>query len=245
MHRLFLDPGESGGPELQIAGREAHHGLHVLRLRRGDTVAVLDGAGTERICEVADAARHALVLRVRQTVAHEPAPCAVTLFQAVPKGKAFETILQKAAELGACRVVPLITERVLPQLEKDEAKLDKWKWVMIDALKQCGNPWLPLLEAPRKLVTVLGRTKEFDLALVGSLHAGRRHPREWFQALNRKPRTVAVWVGPEGDFTPNEMSALTGAGVKPMSLGPLVLRSDTAAICSLALVNYELADVSR
>lgn len=238
--RLFLAAGQQMGPDVEISGREAHHGLHVLRLRRGEMVTVLDGAGGERVCEVSAAERHTLRLEVKETHRHERAPYAVTLFQALPKGKAFEMILQKAAELGAYRIVPLITERVVPQVEKDAAKLDKWNWVMIDALKQCGNPWLPILEPPQKFGDAVRGAKDFDLSLVGSLHEGRRHPREWFQSLARKPRSVATWVGPEGDFTPTEMEALMGAGVKPMSLGRLVLRSDTAAICSLAIVNYEL-----
>lgn len=242
MHRLFLAAGEPTGPELEIAGREAHHGLHVLRLRRGETVLVLDGAGGERVCEVSELGRHTLRLRVKETHRRGRAPYQVTLFQALPKGKAFETILQKAAELGAYRIVPLITERVVPQVEKDASKLDKWNWIMIDALKQCGNPWLPLLELPRKFAEAVKRVKDFDLSLVGSLHEGRRHPREWFQAQGSKPAMVAVWVGPEGDFTLGEMEALVSAGVKPMSLGRLVLRSDTAAICSLAIVNHELEE---
>jgi len=237
MHRLFLSAPDTGGAELEIAGREAHHGLHVLRLRRGEEVIVLDGAGGEHVCEVSELGRHVLRLRVKETHKRQPPPYQITLFQALPKGKAFELILQKAAELGAYRIVPLITERVVPQVEQDESKLDKWKWIMIDAMKQCGNPWMPLLEPARKFADALRQAKEFDLNLVGSLHEGRRHPREWFQA---PASTVAVWVGPEGDFTAGEMESLMSADVKPMSLGRLVLRSDTAAICALAIVNYEL-----
>jgi 16S rRNA (uracil1498-N3)-methyltransferase len=105
-------------------------------------------------------------------------------------------------------------------------------------MKQCGNPWMPILDTPQKFGQAVGRVKEFDVSLVGSLHEGRRHPREW---LERKSLSrVALWVGPEGDFTAVEMDALMNAGVKPMSLGRLVLRSDTAAISALAIVNYEL-----
>ena len=132
----------------------------------------------------------------------ERAPYEVTLFQALPKGKAFETILQKATELGAYRIVPLITERVVTRAEKHE----KWQWVMIDAMKQCGNPWMPILDAPQKFAEAVGRVKDFDLSLVGSLHEGRRHPREWLE--RKKLSSVAIWVGPEGDFTTLEIEAL-------------------------------------
>ena len=239
MHRLFLAEANQDARELVIEGREAHHALHVLRIRCGDEVAVLDGKGGENICEVRETGRHSLGVEVKDRKMTERPWYEVTLFQALPKGKAFETILQKATELGAYRIVPLITDRVVTRAEKHE----KWEWVMIDAMKQCGNPWMPLLEPPVKFTDVARRVKEFDLNLVGSLHEGRRHPREWF--AGRKAASVAVWVGPEGDFTATEMEALMNAGAKPMSLGRLVLRSDTAAISALTIVNYELDCVSR
>jgi 16S rRNA (uracil1498-N3)-methyltransferase len=234
MHRLYLAGAEKGGKELEIAGREAHHALHVLRVRSGEEVVVLDGAGGEHVCEVREAGRHSLTLVIKKSRKSERAPYQVTLVQALPKGKAFETILQKATELGVYRIVPLITERVVARAEK----LEKWQWVMIDAMKQCGNPWMPLLEPAQKFDDVVQRVNDFDLSLVGSLHERRRQPRQWFDKI--KVSTVTVWVGPEGDFTPGEMEALIKAGVKPMSLGRLVLRSETAAICSLAIINYEL-----
>ena len=217
-----------------IEGREAHHAAHVLRVRRGEEVAVLDGKGGEFACMVRDVARHSLRLDVKARKVTDRAPYQVTLFQALPKGKAFETILQKATELGAYRIVSLITERVVTRAEKHE----KWQWIMIDAMKQCGNPWMPLLEAPQKFTDAVQWLNKFDLNLVGSLHEGQRHPREYLEG--KKLKTVAVWVGPEGDFTPQEMKELMNAGVKPMSLGRLVLRSDTAAISSLAIINHEL-----
>ena len=234
MHRLFLADASRDGRELTIEGREAHHALHVLRMKRGEEVTVLDGKGGEFRCVVRETGRHSLTVEVMDSKVTERPPYEVALFQALPKGKAFETILQKATELGAHRIMPLITERVLTRAEKHE----KWQWIMIDAMKQCGNPWMPILDAPHKFSEATERVKEFDLSLVGSLHEGRRHPREWLEAKGLS--TVAIWVGPEGDFTPKEMNALMNASVKPMSLGRLVLRSDTAAISALAIVNYEL-----
>ncbi|HKQ39806.1 MAG TPA: RsmE family RNA methyltransferase [Verrucomicrobiae bacterium] len=231
---MFSADANADAREIVLEGREAHHAGHVLRIRPGEEVAVLDGKGGEYVCLVLDVRRHSLRVEVKDRKMAEHAPYEVTLFQALPKGKAFETILRKATELGAYRVVPLLTERVVTRAEKHE----KWQWVMIDAMKQCGNPWMPLLDAPEKLVGAMRRTKEFDLNLVGSLHEGRRHPREWLDG--KRFKRVSIWVGPEGDFTPAELEALEKASVKPMSLGRLVLRSDTAAISSLAIINHEL-----
>src|SRR2546422_2027355 len=109
MHRLFLADATKGGAELEIEGREAHHALHVLRVKRGDALMVLDGRGGEYHCEVREAGRHSLRIAVKNASSNDRAPNQVTLFQALPKGKAFETILQKATELGAYRIVPLLT----------------------------------------------------------------------------------------------------------------------------------------
>lgn len=232
MHRLFSADANQDAREIVIEGREAHHGAHVLRLKRGDEVAVLDGKGAEYSCVVRETGRHSLRLEVKGRKVSDQPSYEVTLFQALPKGKAFETILQKATELGAYRIVPLITERVVTRAEKHE----KWQWVMIDAMKQCGNPWMPRLDSPQKFSDAARRVTEFDVGLVGSLDIAQRNVREWLAGAKK----VAIWIGPEGDFTPAETETLLKAGSKPMSLGRLVLRSDTAAISSLTLVNYEL-----
>lgn len=232
MHRLFLAGEWQDAREMVIEGREAHHALHVLRMKRGDELAVLDGKGGKFVCVVREIGRHSLTVEVNDWKATERAPYEVTLFQALPKGKAFETILQKATELGAYRIVPLLTERVVARAEKHE----KWQWVMIDAMKQCGNPWMPILDAPQKFAEAVARVEQFDVNLAGSLDIARRNVDGWLKGV----RKVAVWIGPEGDFTPGEMEVLMEKGVKSMSLGRHVLRSDTAAISALTIVIYEL-----
>lgn len=229
-----------------LAGTEAHHALRVLRVRRGDRVTVLDGAGGEFQCLVENFDRDKVQLRVIETK-KSPAPVArITLLQAIPKGKLIETIIQKATELGASRIVPLLSERVTTRLDAKTAarKAEDWQRTAVEAIKQCGAAWLPRVEAPLTPQEFLARGEKFDLPLVASLHAGRRHPREYFAEYRartgRNPETVCVWVGPEGDFTPQEVAWVEAAGARPISLGPLVLRSDTAASYCLSVLNYEL-----
>jgi 16S rRNA (uracil1498-N3)-methyltransferase len=246
MHRFYLPPGRCVGPALTLSDREAHHGLHVLRLRQGDKVTVLDGAGGEFLCAVADQGRHDLRLRVIEEKFVPPLPWRITLLQAIPKGKLFDTILQKATELGAHRIVPLLTERVVTQLDegKAESKLEHWRAVAVEAIKQSGSAWLPEVMPPMTPAQFLHRGEKFDLPLIGSLHAGARHPREWFRAFaaehGRAPQSLGVWVGPEGDFTPVELVAAQAAGARPITLGRLVLRCDTAAVCCLSVMQYEM-----
>ena len=246
MHRFHLPPANCRESLLRLDGREAHHALHVLRIQRGERVTVLDGAGTEFFCEVESATKNSLVLAVKEKKFTPAPPCAITLLVAIPKGKLIESIIQKAVELGAHRIVPLLTERVVTQLDDDgaEAKREKWQTVASEAIKQCGAPWLPKVEAPQTIAEFLARKEIIELSLIGSLQTERKHPRAWileFQKMHgRLPTSVAVWIGPEGDFTLVELSAIAAASAKPVTLGALTLRVETAAIYCLSFLNYEL-----
>jgi 16S rRNA (uracil1498-N3)-methyltransferase len=246
MHRFYLPPEQCRTATLSLRGPEAHHALHVLRVGPGDWVAVLDGAGTEYRCSVQQAARSQVSLSVSEKRAVPPPACQITLLQALPKGKLIESIIQKATELGVARIVPLITERSIVQLAPPEAiaKAAKWQAIAIEAIKQCGATWLPRVEPPLSVHHFLQRRETIELSLVGSLQPEARHPRTVFaafrQRFGRMPRSVNVWIGPEGDFTPNELASIQSAGAFPITLGQLVLRTETAALYCLSILSYEL-----
>jgi 16S rRNA (uracil1498-N3)-methyltransferase len=250
MHRFYLPPALAQSPALSLSGPEAHHASRVLRLHAGDRVTVLDGAGSEMLCDVAHITRDAVRLTVveRRT---SPAPaCEITLLQALPKGKLIESIIQKATEIGASRIVPLLSERVVAQLDPEDAahKAEKWQAVAVEAIKQCGSAWLPRVEAPLTPAEFLARNEPFELPLIASLQPGSRHAREHFRAFHarhhRQPRTLSIWVGPEGDFSPAEVKAIQDSGALPITLGRLVLRTETAAIYCLSILNHELQSPS-
>ena len=244
MHRFYLPPDACRKDPLVLSEIEAHHALNVLRIHPRERVVVLNGAGEELLCEVREADRRAITLKVVQKNAAPPLPCQVTLVQAVTKGKTMERIVQKATELGAHRIVPILSERTVPQFTADSGKVAKWVATAIESIKQCGSFWLPRVDAPLTTQAFLARGEKFDLSLIASLQGGARPPREHFDLFraerNRPPKSVSVWVGPEGDFTPAETNAVRAAGALPISLGPLVLRSETAAIYCLSVINYEL-----
>lgn len=233
---------------MALSGDEGHHAARVLRLRRGDAVTVLDGAGGELACVVAEVAgsRVRLEVTARRTV--PPPPFRITLLQALPKGKLFESVVQKATELGVDRIVPLLSERVVAQLDdrKAASRQAEWQQVAVEACKQCGQAWLPRVEAPVTPAAFLARGERFDLPLVASLQPGSRSPRRWFEEYRARagvrPVSVSVWVGPEGDFTAAEVAAIVAGGARPITLGPLVLRVETAAVYCLSVLNYELRD---
>ena len=245
LHRFYLPAAECRGDLLRLAGQEARHALRVLRLDTGSAAIVLDGEGTEFQCEVEDTSRDSLTLRVRQKNFAPALPCSTTLLVGIPKGKIIENIIQKAVELGARRIVPLLTERVVTRLDEEAAehKREHWRQTAIEAMKQCGAPRLPTVEPPMAIADVLARRERFDLQIVGSLQKDRRHPRDVFRgfesAHGAPPQNAATWIGPEGDFTVEELKAIENAGAQPVTFGNLVLRVETAAIYCLSILNYE------
>ena len=246
MHRFYLPPAQVKGPSLTLSDADAHHAQHVLRIRTNERVVVLDGAGHELLCEVQSAGREGVRLTVIQTNLLPPAPGRVTLAQAVTKAKTMDLIVQKATELGIHRLAPILSERSVSQIEEGNTatKLEKWHATTIEALKQCGSPWLPQIDAPQSTQKFLANNERFDLALIASLQPDAKHPREYFERFKAErgqaPKSICLWVGPEGDFTPAETNAVRQAGALPITLGPLILRSETAAIYCLSIVNYEL-----
>lgn len=245
-HRFYLPPEQTRHSTLTLTEREAHHALHVLRLRRADRVAVLDGIGHEFLCEVREADRSEVTLAVLQKHENPPLPFKLTLIQAITKGKTMDLIVQKAAELGADRIVPILSERTVAHVEEESAaaKVEKWQTTAIEAIKQCGSAWLPRIEPPMSPQDFLAREEKFEMTLIATLQNNARHPREYFQSFlaerRRLPKSVGVWVGPEGDFTPAEINAVMARGALPITLGQLILRSETAAIYCLAVLNYEM-----
>jgi 16S rRNA (uracil1498-N3)-methyltransferase len=246
MHRFYLPPEQCRGETLFLSESEARHAVQVLRLRRGERVIVLNGAGLEFLCETGESERGEVSLAILEKQALPPPPCQITLLQALPKGQIIESIIRQATELGAARIVPLLAERVVTHLRGREAahKAEKWQRAAIEAIKQCGLAWLPKVQAPLTLQEWLARREQFELSFLASLQPGSRHPRQYFEAFGarhgRPPRTACVWVGPEGDFTAAETEAIKAAGSLPITLGPRVLRTETAATYCLSVLNYEL-----
>jgi 16S rRNA (uracil1498-N3)-methyltransferase len=246
MPRFYVPPEQCHGEVIQLPDAEAHHAARVLRLTPGEPVTVLDGMGHTYDCVTQEVSKRIVTLAVRQKTFTPPLPCQITLLQAILKAKAMDYIVQKATELGAARIVPILTERVVVQLSERDAgaKADKLRPIAIEAIKQCGSPWLPKIEPAIRLTDFLAQGETFELPLVASLETGSQSPGEFIRAFRdrekRLPQSAAVWIGPEGDFTAAELEALRRAGALPITLGRLVLRSDTAAIYSLSVLNYEL-----
>ena len=153
--------------------------------------------------------------------------------------------VQKATELGATSIVPLATERTVVQFDARDAekKREKWQAVATEACKQCGQNWLPSVRPPQTLSHLFAETT-FDLLLIASLASGALHPKtvlaDFLHTTGAQPSSVLVLIGPEGDFTPAETALALAHGCRPITLGPIVLRTETAALYCVSVLSYEL-----
>ena len=242
-------PADAAPPELLLQPAETHHLVNVNRARPGDPVVAFDGRGTEWLCRLDRIeGRKTAILRVESVATRPPLSCALILGQGLPKGGTMDDIVRQATELGATLVAPLATARSEVHLDADRAdkKLEKWRTTAIEAAKQCGNPFLPRIDPVQNLAAFLNSppARDAELRLVASLHPGARPLRAvltGFRAAHegRPPRSTAWLIGPEGDLAAEEVSAALAAGWTPVTLGPLVLRCDTAAAYALAALRCE------
>jgi len=244
--RAFCTPATAEPAEITLSFEESHHLVIVNRAPLGATVVAFDGKGHEWICELMQDRKNAAVLKVRFKQQIKPLAYEITLGQALPKGQFMESIVRKATEIGAIRIVPLESERTQVHLEGDrsERKLEKWQTAALEAAKQCGNAYVPEVSAAQDAGNFISSARGYDLKLIASLHPGAKSLKKvlaGYQAANNRAPCKVLWlIGPEGDFTPAEMSLAQSAGFEPITLGPMVLRCETAAVYALSILSYEL-----
>lgn len=250
MPRFYIAPENWNPDKLALTESEAHHCLDVLRMKEGEKATVFDGQGHEATVEIASTGKGRVGLKTLQQAKTPALAAKIVLAQAVPKGKNMDLIIEKATELGAAEVAPFLSERTVVRLDAGEAKdkREKWQRVAIEACKQCGQNWLPEISLPVTPKAFFDARPKFDLMLIASLQPGAKHLKEILRevagdgpmARMKRPRRVLVLVGPEGDFTPAEISLAIGAGCRPITLGPIILRTETAAIYCLSVLSHEL-----
>lgn len=229
---FFAPPSRIRGDRVVLPDDEAHHAARVLRHQPGDEVVVVDGAGGWHRVVLDAVDRRQVAGRVVETRhgVGEPA-YDLTIGMALLKNRSrFETFLEKAVELGAARVVPLVTERT----ERGHLKETRAHNILVAAMKQSQRCRLVELAEPAAFDDALGGA--YDLSLL--CHEQTGPDAHVLAALARHPaaRSIRVWIGPEGGFSDAEVAAATAAGFIPVSLGPRRLRAETAALAAAAAV---------
>jgi 16S rRNA (uracil1498-N3)-methyltransferase len=230
--RLFVPPEQLAGTTLELQGDAHRYLTRVLRLRSGDTVTLFDGTEGEvdaRIAEVGTRSTRVMLGERRRVTRRRSA---ITLIQSIPRGEKMDFVVQKATELGAHRIVPVFSARTVAQ-PGGESRLRRWHTITQEAARQCGRADLPLLDPPRPLPDALAWAAAEPATRLIVWERAQSAPLRG--ALTGDEPAVILLVGPEGGFTNEEATAAQTAGFRPVGLGPLILRSETAALAALTL----------
>lgn len=234
MPRAYLPPSSwTETPFLE--GDEAKHLSQVLRIQPGAALTVFDGLGNHAQARVLSVSKQRVDLMLELA---ESAPTSlpdITLVQAIPKGKNMDWIVQKAVELGVSRIQPLVTRHTIVSPGGDKA--EKWRRTALEACKQCGQFTIPIIEDPLPFAEWLANRPSADLEVIASL---ADNPRNFRETLKSHPdlESITLAIGPEGDFSPEEMTAALAAGFVPVTLGDLVLRVETATMFCLSAIRF-------
>ncbi len=240
MPRFFVTDKDIADSSVLISGGDAFHIARSLRMAAGDLIDVSDGNGTEYRCRLIKIRDDECVAEIesRQRSNREP-PVEITLFMAMPKGDKLETIVQKAVELGASRIIPFESERCIkrPAPEKLARLTERLNKIAHEAAKQCGRARLPEVATMIKLSEMCKMLNSFELALFCYEAEGTRPLREVIEECEL-PRTAAAIVGSEGGFSPAEAAAIIDTGAVAVGLGPRILRCETAPDYVLSALSY-------
>jgi 16S rRNA (uracil1498-N3)-methyltransferase len=246
MRRFYISPENWNPDALALTGTEAHHARDVLRMKPAEKLVLFNGRGREITAEIVDLSGDGIQLRKLHEAETPALRCRITLGQAIPKGKNMDLIVQKAVEIGAAEIAPIISDRTVVQVDPESAaqKHVKWQQIAIEAAKQCGQNWLPQVHEPCRLGDFFTASATFDLRLIGSLQPDAQHLKEILAEYSSEhrhlPESVLMLIGPEGDFTPAELALARRHACRPITLGPIILRVETAAIYCLSILSYEL-----
>lgn len=231
MPRFFLENAQ--GDTLCIEGQDARHIACSLRMKAGDTLTVCNGQGTDFECELTNVSPERIDLAVRETKRTVSEPnLKITLYQGLPKGDKLELIIQKAVELGVYRIVPVVTARSIAKMsERDAKKVARWQKIADEAAGQSGRGILPQVSAPvtfKQAAAEMAQTKTVVFYECGGDKLSAIAPTLETQA--------AIFIGPEGGIAPDEIQTLTDGGAVLATLGPRILRCETAPLAALAAI---------
>lgn len=242
MDRFFLPKAQfTSMPSL--TDEEAHHCMRVMRKRVGDRILIFDGEGRWAEAIIRSGGRNEVSLDIVREKPIQKKPIAVELAVGVPKGKTMDLLIQKAVELGVTRIIPLLTDQGNVQISEKEGgkKREKWQRVALEACKQCGQNWLPVVELPTSLASYLSEDHSKKATLLAALLPESVPLRERFPKILPE-RGFAFLVGPEGDFSPREYAAALEVGFSPITLGDLVLKVETAGMFLLSTVRLAFSE---
>jgi 16S rRNA (uracil1498-N3)-methyltransferase len=244
MHRFFTPKKNISAGKAEILEQDTiHHLKDVLWLKAGQEVMIFDEAGNEYRAEIETITPKAAKLKIKEKLPqNNPNKLQVTIACAIPKKSKFDHLIDKLTQLGVIRIIPLITERVVVKLDKHKEALRKTRWdkIALNASEQSKRSGLVVIDAPTRISDLIANSSGFDLKLIPTLEGRRGSLKESLGTVPEgdSPFSIIILIGPEGDFTDDEVASAVNSGFIPVSLGREVLRVETAAVAVASFIKF-------
>ncbi|MPM47214.1 Ribosomal RNA small subunit methyltransferase E [bioreactor metagenome] len=246
MHKFFISKENIHGDSCIIEGEDVKHIYKVLRLDSGDKVNINDGEGTEYLGEIEEVNKKEVKVKLIEKVElNNESNLKVQLYQGMPKSAKMDLIVQKCTELGISEITPIITERVVVKSELSEfKKVDRWNRIALEACKQSKRSLIPVINTPIEFEELQEALNKYDLIVVPyENQKGEGIKYVVNEVKNKEIKDVAIIIGPEGGFEESEIQSFKDLGAYIVTLGPRILRTETAGFTALSLLMYELGDL--
>mgnify|MGYP000071373325 FL=1 len=244
MYRFYVSADQLAEKEVFISGGDVNHIKNVLRLEVGDWIVACDGNGTDYVSRIQSICSDEVVASIEKV---QPTgtelPVRITLFQGMPKKDKLELIIQKAVELGACEIVPVMTKRTVVKLSEEKKinkRLERWQSIAYAAAKQCDRGIIPTVHKPVSYEEALAMADQLDYNVIPyELQTGMEEARKIVDQAC-KQRSLGIFIGPEGGFEEEEVSKALEAGAHAITLGRRILRTETAGLAILSVLMFQL-----
>ena len=242
MHRFFVGSSLKDACEVTVTGDDVTHISKVLRLREGDEIIVCDSDGTDCLCRIETVDKETVTAQIlkRESSITEP-PIKITLFQGVPKGDKLDTVVQKCVELGAMRIVPVAMKRSVAIIKDKEKKQQRLQKIALEAAKQCNRAIVPEVDTVMTFDEAIKKAFEFDLRLLPYEAEKSTGMKDVLKSHN-DAKSICIFIGPEGGFDDAEVEKARSNGFETVSMGPRIMRTETAPLAAITAVMYELGD---
>jgi 16S rRNA (uracil1498-N3)-methyltransferase len=237
--RFFISPDQVIGEHITISGEDVRHIATVLRMKTGDELLLCDGEGTEYSAKIAQVSKSEITTEVKARSKREISSPRITLCQGLPKSDKMDWIVQKATELGVASIIPLVTERTVVKIRDEEKRVARWQKIAREAAMQSNRPDIPTVGAVIPYRDLFQTLKPEPLTLLLLPWEEGTLPIRDIVRANAGCRNVIVLIGPEGGFSAQEADAAGEQGFHLVSLGPAILRTETAAVAVLSMLLYE------
>ncbi len=239
--RFFISPDQISGTHITIVGEDAKHIAAVLRMKAGDELLLCDGEGTDYMVKITHVERSGITAEIAGQSKREVHFPRISLGQGLPKSDKMDWIVQKASELGVESIAPLVTERAIVKIKDEKKRIERWQKIAREAAMQSNRPDIPKVLPIRRFDDYLRTLGPAPRTLL--LFPWEEGTEPIRNVLRQHPgvKNIIVLIGPEGGFSAAEAESARSRGFHPVSLGPNILRTETAAIAVLSMVGYEFS----